>query len=395
MKQFSILLVAAILGGMITIGGGTLLDNQNDSSINTHAKTVAYGHEDKAAIEIHVPFDFTEAADKAMPVVVQIRAKESEVLAKQRRDSEQQESPFGRMFDDEFFSDIFGGRMFGPQLKKGSGSGVIFSEDGYIVTNNHVVGFADEIEVITFDNKKYDAVKVGTDKSADLAVIKIEAKNLPTLEIADSDKARIGEWVLAVGNPFEYLTSTVTAGIISAKGRDIDIITEDKAIEEFIQTDAAINPGNSGGALVDAKGRLLGINTAIATPTGTGTFAGYSFAIPMNLVMKTVKDIIENGDIERTSLGVSVIEINDDFAKENDLDINRGLFIGEVQNRSSAQFAGIIPNDIIIGVNGKAVETYDELKDELKFTKVGDVLELEIVRNGKQKTIPVRLKSKL
>jgi len=393
MKQFSILLVAAILGGMITIGGGKLLDNQNDSSINTHAKTVAYGQEDKAAIGINVPFDFTEAADKAMPVVVQIRAKESEVLAKQRRDSEQQESPFGRMFDDEFFSDIFGGRMFGPQLKKGSGSGVIFSEDGYIVTNNHVVGFADEIEVITFDNKKYDAVKVGTDKSADLAVIKIEAKNLPTLEIADSDKARIGEWVLAVGNPFEYLTSTVTAGIISAKGRDIDIITEDKAIEEFIQTDAAINPGNSGGALVDAKGRLLGINTAIATPTGT--FAGYSFAIPMNLVMKTVKDIIENGDIERTSLGVSVIEINDDFAKENDLDINRGLFIGEVQNRSSAQFAGIIPNDIIIGVNGKAVETYDELKDELKFTKVGDVLELEIVRNGKQKTIPVRLKSKL
>ena len=393
MKQFSILLVAAILGGMITIGGGKLLDNQNDSSINTHAKTVAYGQEDKAAIGINVPFDFTEAADKAMPVVVQIRAKESEVLAKQRRDSEQQESPFGRMFDDEFFSDIFGGRMFGPQLKKGSGSGVIFSEDGYIVTNNHVVGFADEIEVITFDNKKYDAVKVGTDKSADLAVIKIEAKNLPTLEIADSDKARIGEWVLAVGNPFEYLTSTVTAGIISAKGRDIDIITEDKAIEEFIQTDAAINPGNSGGALVDAKGRLLGINTAIATPTGT--FAGYSFAIPMNLVMKTVKDIIENGDIERTSLGVSVIEINDDFAKENELEINRGLFIGEVQNRSSAQFAGIIPNDIIIGVNGKAVETYDELKDELKFTKVGDVLELEIVRNGKQKTIPVRLKSKL
>ena len=393
MKQFSILLVAAILGGMITIGGSKLLENKETSSINTHAKTVAFGNEEEAAVGINVPFDFTEAAEKARPVVVQIRAKESEVLAKQRRDEQQQESPFGRMFDDEFFSDFFGGNMFAPRLKKGSGSGVIFSSDGYIVTNNHVVGFADEIEVITYDNKKYDAVKVGTDKSADLAVIKIEAKNLPTLELADSDKARIGEWVLAVGNPFEYLTSTVTAGIISAKGRDIDIINEDKAIEEFIQTDAAINPGNSGGALVDAKGRLLGINTAIATPTGT--FAGYSFAIPMNLVMKTVKDIIENGDIERTSLGVNVYEINDDFAKDNELEINRGLFIAEVQNRSSAQFAGIIPNDIIIGVNGKEVETYDELKEELKFTKVGDVLELEIVRNGKQKTIPVRLKSGL
>ncbi|MEL6987665.1 MAG: trypsin-like peptidase domain-containing protein [Bacteroidota bacterium] len=391
MKQFGLLILAAVLGGLITIGGSQLLKNST-TEINPLSKTV--GFENDAPAGINVPFDFVEAADKAKPVVVQIRAKESEVLAKQRRQEENQNNPFGRMFEDDFFQDFFGGQMFGPRTKRGSGSGVIFSKDGYIVTNNHVVGFADEIEVTTFDGKVYDATKVGTDKSTDLAVLKIEGKkDFPTLEIADSDKAKVGEWVLAVGNPFEYLTSTVTAGIISAKGRDIDIINDQKAIEEFIQTDAAINPGNSGGALVDAKGRLLGINTAIATPTGT--FTGYSFAIPMELVLRTVKDIMENGDIERTSLGINIYEISDDFAKDNNLEINRGLFVAEVQNRSSAQFAGIIPNDIIIGVNGKSVETYDALKEELKFTKVGDVLSIDIVRNGEQKTIPVRLKTGL
>ena len=173
--------------------------------------------------------------------------------------------------------------------KNGSGSGVIYSSDGYIVTNNHVVGFADKITVTDAEGKKYSAVKVGTDESTDLALIKVQgAKNLTPIRIGDSEKVNVGEWVLAVGNPFGYLTSTVTAGIVSAKGRSLDIIQNDKAIEEFIQTDAAINPGNSGGALVNLQGELIGINTAIATPTGV--FAGYSFAIPSKIVKRVIKE---------------------------------------------------------------------------------------------------------
>ena len=391
MKQFSTLIFAAILGGLVTVGGVKLLDRSN-SNQNTHSFGETVSNNNFTNPLPSGAVDFVDAAAKAMPVVVQISANESEVMAKQRQEDQRQQNPMNRFFDDDFFGDFFNRGSFGFR-KKGSGSGVIYSQDGYIVTNNHVVDFADEIKVTTYDNRTYKAVKIGTDPSTDLAVIKIEGSNFPTLEIADSDESKIGEWVLAVGNPFDYLTSTVTAGIISAKGRDIDIISDDKAIEQFIQTDAAINPGNSGGALVDAKGRLLGINTAIATRTGS--YAGYSFAIPMNLATGIVEEIIKNGNIERTSLGISVIEISDEFAKENDIEINRGLFVAEVANRGSAQFAGILPNDIVLGVNGESVETYDQLKEELKFTKVGDVLELEIFRNGKQKTIPVRLKSGL
>jgi S1-C subfamily serine protease len=277
--------------------------------------------------------------------------------------------------------------------QKGSGSGVIISGDGYIVTNNHVVGFADEILVTLHDKRQYKATKIGTDPSTDLAVIKIEEKGLPVLKMANSDNAKVGEWVLAVGNPFDYLTSTVTAGIISAKGRDIDIIKDQKSIEEFIQTDAAINPGNSGGALVNVNGELIGINTAIATPTGT--YAGYSFAIPSNLMKKIVDEIIENGDIERANLGVQGYTNDDEFAKENKLNIDYGFYVANIVNGSAAQFAGIVEGDIITEVDGQEISNFEDLKETLKFSKVGDTIKIKVNRDGVQKTFNTRLRKGL
>ena len=264
MKGFIKYLIAGMFGGLIVLGGFSYLNKQDKSEIN-YAMPVNLDKEN--VLSSSFPDDFVLASEKSMKVVVHIRAEESELMAQQRYQEERKNrrSPF-----DDFFSleDFFGGNIMRPfYQQRGSGSGVIISDDGYIVTNNHVVGFADEIKVTLHDKRQYKARKIGTDPSSDLAVIKIEENDLPTLKLANSDKARVGEWVLAVGNPFDYLTSTVTAGIISAKGRDIDIIKENKSIEEFIQTDAAINPGNSGGALVNSKGELVGINTAIATPT--------------------------------------------------------------------------------------------------------------------------------
>ncbi|MCL4139041.1 UNVERIFIED_CONTAM: hypothetical protein GTU68_023333 [Idotea baltica] len=285
-------------------------------------------------------------------------------------------------------NDFFERNFFGP--KQGTGSGVIYSEDGYIITNNHVVGFADKITVSLTDGREFKATKVGTDPSTDLALLKIEADNLPTLPIGNSEDVRIGEWVLAVGNPFNYLTSTVTAGIVSAKGRDLDIIEGRKAIEEFIQTDAAVNPGNSGGALVDDTGKLIGINTAIATPTGT--FAGYSFAIPINLVIKIVEDIKVNGNIERANLGIEGFDVDQDLADEEDLNTIKGFFVVNVVEGSGAQYSGVLPRDVVIEVNDKEVSNIEEIKKEIKFSKVGDMVTLKVIREGKEKVIPVKLR---
>lgn len=332
--------------------------------------------------------DFATAAELAQKVVVLIEASESEATAQSRR----RQDPLQEMFERfGINSDGFG---YGPRIRKGAGSGVIISNDGYILTNNHVVDFADVVNVLTTDNKKYKAVIVGRDPSTDLAVIKIDAKNLPTLEYADSDKARVGEWVLAVGNPFEYLTSTVTAGIISAKGRDLDIIPGTKTIEQFIQTDAAINPGNSGGALVDANGKLLGINTAIASETGS--YSGYSFAIPVNLAVSIANDIIKNGkDIERTSLGVTVFVLDEGLAKEQGLTLSEGLLVDEVGESSAAQYAGILPKDVLVEIDGKKLKTFNDLKEKIDLAKVGDSVNIKVFRNGKYLDIPVRLKKGL
>jgi Do/DeqQ family serine protease len=391
MKDLLKYLVAGMLGGMIVLGGFSYVQKV-DSSHPNFAKTVNL---DKDALfgGVVPNLDFVDASEKSMKVVVHISAEESEVLA-QKRIQEQRQNRSYQLEDLFRLDDLFGRGMGSPFYKqRGSGSGVIISEDGFIVTNNHVVGFADNIIVTLQDGKEYKAKKIGTDPSTDLAVIKIEEQGLPVLALADSDECKVGEWVLAVGNPFDYLTSTVTAGIISAKGRDIDIIKGQKSIEEFIQTDAAINPGNSGGALVNVDGELLGINTAIATPTGT--YAGYSFAIPSNLMKLIVDEIIANGDIERANLGVAGYDIDPEYAKENNLLVYYGFYVAQVVNGSAAQFAGVVEGDIITAVDGKSITNFDELKDALKFSKVGDSILVEVNRNGTEKTFNIRLKKGL
>ena len=385
MKTFLTLTLAGITGGLICYG-----------ALQLSSSPLAGHHEVKqvsTAPMVNTGPDFAEAAELAQQAVVLIEVAESVASAQQRR---RQADPFQDFFE-RFGLPYDGGFGFGfggPMIRKGAGSGVIISKDGLILTNNHVVDFADEIQVKTFDGKEYTGSIVGRDPSTDLAVVKIDAKNLTTLEYANSDEARVGEWVLAVGNPFEYLTSTVTAGIISAKGRDLNIIQGQKTIEQFIQTDAAINPGNSGGALVDAYGRLLGINTAIASQTGS--YAGYSFAIPVNLAIRIADDIIKNGgDIERTSLGVEVFVLDEEFAKEQGLPISKGLLVDGVGEGSAAQYAGILPNDVMVEIDGKKLEKFEDLKEKIDLAKVGDQVNIKVYRKGKYVDIPVRLKKGL
>lgn len=396
MKNLLSLVFAGMIGGLVVFGGINYGDSNPDQigpEHNSLVKQVALTNISPVAASL--PMDFVTASDHATKAVVHIYAEEDEHLAAQRYQekrknrSQQRRDPFGGMFDLE---DFFGGDMFGRNFSRpqnGTGSGVIISDDGYIVTNNHVVGFADFIQVTLPDGRKMEAEKIGTDPSTDLAVLKIQADNLTPIQYSDSDRVRVGEWVLAVGNPFD-LASTVTAGIVSAKGRDINIIKDAKSIEEFIQTDAAVNPGNSGGALVDTDGRLVGINTAIATPTGV--YAGYSFAIPSNLVKRIVSDIMENGSIERTNLGVIVIDVTKQFQTEMNLEVSQGVYVDEVLQRSTAQYAGIVPGDVIVGINSKEIANFDDVANALKFTKVGDVLDIDIVRDGKRKTVSARLK---
>ncbi len=380
MKNLISLILAGVFGGMIALGGSYLFNantkTNDDYSFQPLATQVNNVNVPKGIANI--PIDFTESAKKVTPVVVHIAASESKNLSKSRR--QQNNDPFRSFFGDGF-----------DQPKRGTGSGVIISEDGYIVTNNHVIEFADEIEVTLSNNKQYQATVIGTDARADLAVLKIEAQNLPTLKYADSDKAKIGQWVLAAGNPLE-LTSTVTAGIISAKGRDIDIIPGREAIEAFIQTDAAVNPGNSGGALVDVQGRLLGINTAIATKTGY--FSGYSFAIPVNIMRKIVDDIIEFGSYQRGYLGIGIRDLDNETAEELSINITQGVVIANVEDGSAAQYAGLLPNDVITKVDGKSVKSSPELQELVGRAKVGDNVNLKINRNGSLKDIDVRLKAR-
>lgn len=392
MKQWFSIVFASIFGGLFVLGGSALLKTDKTESDQNLVHQVNYTNQSPTAISNSMPNSFVMAAEKATPVVVSIKAEESETLAQQRFQKKRKEP---RTFEDLFrMDDIFGGSPFSQFYRQqGAGSGVIYSSDGYIVTNNHVVGFADKITVTLSDQRVFTAKKVGTDPSSDLAVLKIEATDLPTMELANSDDVQVGEWVLAVGNPFEYLTSTVTAGIVSAKGRDIDIIKEAKTIEEFIQTDAAINPGNSGGALVDTKGKLLGINTAIATPTGS--YAGYSFAIPSNVVKRIVKDIIENGDIERANLGVSGYNVDETLKEEYKITTDSGFYVFDVVSGSAAEFGGILPGDVITRVGETEVKSFDDLSSALKFGKVGDELTVYVVRKGKEKKIKVRLRKSL
>ena len=273
-----------------------------------------------------------------------------------------------------------------------SGSGVIVSSDGYIVTNYHVIEGNDEILVNLYNKETYIAKVVGIDPNTDIALIKIDATNLPAIKYADSDKVEVGEWVLAVGNPFN-LTSTVTAGIISAKARNINILEEEYAIESFIQTDAVINSGNSGGALVNIRGELVALNTAIATPYQSGTYAGYSFAIPVNIVRKVVVDLRKHGAVQRAYLGVNIKDIDSELAKEIGLINMNGVFIEQVIQGSAASDAGLRQGDIIIEVHGRKVNSSPELDERLARYRPGDPISITYLRNGVEQYVQVTLKS--
>ena len=271
----------------------------------------------------------------------------------------------------------------------GMGSGVIVSPDGYLITNNHVIEDADQIEVTTNDNRVFAADLIGTDPSSDIAVLKIiGSEPFPYVRFADSDQTRIGEWVLAVGNPFN-LNSTVTAGIISAKARDLN--PNDAANQSFIQTDAAVNSGNSGGALVNTNGDLIGINTAI-TSNGMGTFIGYSFAVPSNIARKVYEDIIEYGDVQKALLGVSGNGINNRFSKEYDLDTTEGFYIVNVEDGMGAKEAGLQAKDIIIGVDNTKVRSFADMTGYLNSKRPGDKVKVTYLRNGDKRTTIVTLK---
>lgn len=279
-----------------------------------------------------------------------------------------------------------------PEYRMGSGSGVVISSDGYIVTNNHVVDNADKLEVSLFDKRSYTAKVIGTDPSTDLALIKIDAKDLSPIAFANSDQVAIGQWVLAVGNPFN-LEGTVTAGIVSAKGRNINILEGEAPIESFIQTDAAINPGNSGGALVNEKGQLVGINSAIASPTGA--YTGYGFAIPSQLVNKVISDIKKYGTVQRGFLGAVIRQIDGHFAQEKNLDVNEYVWIDSLVQGGAADVAGLKKGDIIQKIDGTPTETSSELLEIIGRHHPGDQLMLTVLRKGKTTEIPVSLKNRM
>ncbi len=277
------------------------------------------------------------------------------------------------IFQEFFYGPGAGGREF-KQFGSGAGSGVIISSKGYIVTNNHVIEDASEIQVILNDNSKYDATVIGTDPSTDIAVIKIEGDDFPAIALGNSDALEIGEWVLAVGNPFN-LTSTVTAGIVSAKARNINILNSNPTkdivpIESFIQTDAAVNPGNSGGALVNTNGELVGINTAIASQTGS--YSGYSFAVPVNLVHKVMKDLIDYGVVQRGFLGVQITDITQEIQNTNDLPNLKGVYVAGVVEGGSADKAGLKEGDVILRIGAKEVNSSAALQEEIGKMRPGD-----------------------
>jgi Do/DeqQ family serine protease len=338
--------------------------------------------------------DFTPAATSATPAVVHIKTK---TKARQVSNNTRQRfsNPFSDLFGDDL-GDFFGGPRVIPE-QRASGSGVIITDDGYIVTNNHVVDGADEINVTLANKKSYKATVVGADPSSDLAVIKIEGKGLPYLVYGNSDETRLGQWVLAIGYPLN-LDVTVTAGIVSAKSRSIGINERQSntAIESFIQTDAAVNPGNSGGALINTNGELIGINSAIASPTGS--YAGYSYAIPVNIVKKVVTDIVKFGAVQRAYIGIQYPRENLPDEQKKELGSNykegEGVYIMDVTTDGAAAAAGLKKGDIVTKINGVAVTTGPELQEQVTRYKPGDKITLTYTRAGKESTVPLTLKNK-
>ncbi|MBN8836029.1 MAG: Do family serine endopeptidase [Sphingobacteriia bacterium] len=339
--------------------------------------------------------DFTQAATSATPAVVHIKTR---TKAKQVTNNlPKRKNPFSDLFGDDMFDDFFGSpRSMTIPEQRASGSGVIISEDGYIVTNNHVIEGADEINITLPNKKSYKASIIGSDPSSDIAVIKIDAKGLPYLIYGNSDETKLGQWVLAIGYPLN-LDVTVTAGIVSAKSRSININDRQSKtpVESFIQTDAAVNPGNSGGALINTGGELIGINSAIASPTGS--YAGYSYAIPVNIVKKVVNDIIKYGTVQRAFIGISYAPegLSDEQKKEQGIKDVEGVYVLDVPAGGAASAAGLKKGDIVTKVNGSVVKSGPEMVEQVARYKPGDKITLTYLRDGKENTVPIILKNKV
>lgn len=384
-NQLKSYVVIALLSSGISLGAFQLF---NLGSKNTLGEVPSAFTNTVSSINVPGnPGEFTYAAEKSTPAVVHIKTK------MEQKSRQQFSSPFDDLFGG--FGDPFGGggRRQSPQQQEASGSGVIISADGYIVTNNHVVAEASEISVILNDKREFKGKVISTDPSSDLAVIQIKASGLPFLNFGDSDALKVGEWVLAVGNPFN-LESTVTAGIVSAKGRQ-NIIDRDgdiNPLESFIQTDAAVNPGNSGGALVNLKGELIGINTAIYSRTGQ--FAGYSFAVPVSIVKKVSGDLIKYGNVQRGFLGVNILEVNSKLVDEKDLKVKDGVYVGGFSENSAAKDAGIKINDVIIKIDGVDTKSTAKLMEIVGRKRPGESLNVSVNRDGQIKEFNVTLKNK-
>ncbi|NJL15285.1 MAG: Do family serine endopeptidase [Microscillaceae bacterium] len=376
------MLFAGLLGGLIALAGNYFFMNPGGyRSIAQHQKNQWPLLADSNVV---VPdgLNFLYAAQLVRPAVVHIKTVYTHSRTHYNNHPEM-EDMLRRFHEEEGY--------FRGSPRQSSGSGVIITTDGYIVTNHHVIDQAGTIEVILNDKRSFKARLVGSDPSTDLALLKISAQNLPFVRYGDSESVQVGEWVLAIGNPFD-LTSTVTAGIVSAKGRSINLLKDQYAIESFIQTDAAVNPGNSGGALVNLRGELIGVNTAIATQTGY--YAGYSFAIPINIAKKVMDDLRNHGEIQRAFLGVTIKEVDAKLASENDIQEIAGVYILVVAQDGAAQKAGLKTGDIILSIDQQAVNSSGELQTVIATHRPGDTVRVRYLRQSQQKECRAVLQSK-
>ncbi|RYJ52623.1 PDZ domain-containing protein [Flavobacterium petrolei] len=369
MKKFSTLFMVSLLSGVVTLGSYKLLFDTNgyfSNDKNSGVTTASDSYGKKVGLSSDV-LDFTEAAEKTIHTVVHVKNVSRRTIT----------NPIL-----EYFYGYKGGQS---QEQVGTGSGVIISEDGYIVTNNHVIKDASEIEITLNNKKSYVAKLIGTDSKMDIALLKIDAtEKLPYTVFANSDSVKIGEWVLAVGNPYN-LTSTVTAGIVSAKARDLDT----SGIQSFIQTDAAVNPGNSGGALVNTRGELIGINTMISSMTGS--YVGYSFAVPSNIARKIIEDLMEFGNVQRGILGVEGGELNSISSKELGISQTQGFYINKVTKNSGAEKSGLEKGDVIIKLDEQNVATFADLSGYINTKRPNDKVQVTYIRDGKTRAVPVVL----
>ena len=374
-------LLMAILGATIALfaytrvtGGNSDMISKDTSSTNTYEAQPYLASYQQLPGQV----DFVFAAEQTVHAVVHVRTSTMY--------SGRSSNPIMEWFYGE-------SNRPAPREVKGYGSGVIITTDGYIITNNHVIENAEKVTVKLNDNREYDAKVIGRDPSTDIALLKVESDKLPFVKYGDSDNLKLGEWVLAVGNPFN-LTSTVTAGIVSAKGRSLGILDDRYRIESFIQTDAALNMGNSGGALVNTSGQLIGITSAIISPSGA--YAGNSFAIPVNIVKKVVEDLKQYGEVQRAIIGVNnILDVNSEIVESEGLKLNeiKGVYIGGVVGNSSAEEAGIKEKDVIVKLNGVQVNTVAELQEQVGKFRPGDRTNITYIRAGKETTVPITMKN--